>query len=71
MAEKKQPNQRRQLQWILGVVLLGGALSFGGVFYAKSRVTNASLGRAFSDLNDVPEREVALILGCSKLLHGG
>ena len=62
------------LKWLrrmAGAGLLVGLLGLVVVLYARSAVSGAARGRVFANALDVPEREVALVLGCSRYLAGG
>ena len=53
---------------LLIIVLSAAAIAF--VAWADRHVGQAAAGRIFTDLNDLPRREVAVVLGTSKYANG-
>jgi len=58
----------RKLLMAVGVVML---LCVASVFGARAIIAHAAKGRLYSDASMVPQRRVALVLGCPKRLYGG
>ena len=59
---------RKRLPWILATTALAlGAL----VFVCDESVSRSARGRCFSNVSDVPQSPVALVLGCSEFMPDG
>ena len=41
------------------------------VYYAKYEIDTVSLGKVYDSIEEVPERKIGLVLGCSKYLSNG
>lgn len=62
----KRPRKRRFWR----IFLVTSLLVFGFVFLTNWLVLNSSGGRIYEDVNQVPERPVAIVLGTSPRIHG-
>jgi len=41
------------------------------VYYAKYEIDSVSQGKVYGSIEEVPERKIGLVLGCSKYLSNG
>lgn len=66
MRFKRKHIQRVGIAWLACLTLL-----VAGIFIAKSRVDMAASGRVYADVDAIPARKVALVLGCVRVLPNG
>ena len=59
---------RRRIFKVLLLLTLAGS---GAVFTADTMVRLAARGRTYTDLERIPQRDVGLVLGCSRVLADG
>ena len=58
----------RKLLIVAGVAIV---LCIACVFGARAIIAHAAKGRIYADVSTVPQRRVALVLGCPKRVYGG
>jgi SanA protein len=61
---------RKVVSVFVVLVFLAGALAVLFAFWADRHVGDAAAGRMFVELDDIPQRDVALVLGTSKYSNG-
>ena len=63
--------KKRLRKALMMLVVLGIGICAVAIFTARAIILHAARGRTYSDVSQIPRREVGLLLGCSQVLPNG
>lgn len=71
MAKKKNKKKRKLIRVLFRVLLIAALAVVALIVGCQIAVTNASKGRLYSNVDDIPHREVAMLLGTNPIGRTG